>query len=173
MPKRSAAAMPDTAADLVLTWTPGGVRPAPASELPRGRRQCVYGSSAGLTKRDTDRIIGVLKGGLPVSAFGRLQLEMGVSAKVLAATTNIAVRTLTRRKKEGRLRTDESERLYRIAALFDRAVEVLGDKGKARDWFAVPKRAFAGRTPLEQADTEPGATQVADLLGQIEHGVFA
>jgi len=133
----------------------------------------VYGSSAGLTRRDTNRIIGVLKEGLPVSAFDRLQHAMGVSAKTLAATTNIAVRTLTRRKKEGRLRTDESERLYRIAALFDRAVEVLGDKSKARQWLAAPKRAFAGRTPLEQADTEPGVGDVADLLGRIEHGVFS
>lgn len=172
MSKRSRTADTDTERDLVLTWTPEGVRPAQGTKPARGRRQPVYGSSAGLTESDTDYIIRVLKGGLPASAFERLQLEMGVSAKALAATTSISVRTLTRRKREGRLRTDESERLYRIAALFDRAVEVLGDKNKARNWLTSPKRAFSERTPLEQADTEPGATQVAYLLGQIEHGVF-
>ena len=173
MSKRSPVTTPDVDRNLVLTWTPAGVRPVRATKLPRARRQRVYGSSAGLTKKDTDHIIRVLKKGLPVSAFDRLQLEMGVSAKTLAATTNIAVRTLTRRKREGRLRTDESERLYRIAALFDRTVEVLGDKSRARHWLTTPKRAFAERTPLEEADTEPGARHVEDLLGRIEHGVFS
>ena len=161
--------------DSVLTWTPLGFRPQPMAKLPSShtRKQPVYGSSVGLTKRDTDHIVGILKKGFPVSAFEDLQAEMGVSAKTLAATTNIATRTLTRRKREGRLHTDESERLYRVAALFDRAIEVLGDKASARHWFATPKRAFANRSPLEYADTEPGARQIEDLLGRLEHGVFS
>ena len=69
--------------------------------------------------------------------------------------------------------TDESERLFRIASLFDRAVEVLGDKETAKQWFKGPKRALGGQTPLQFADTEPGANEVAALLGRLEHGVFS
>ncbi|MBW1797126.1 MAG: DUF2384 domain-containing protein, partial [Deltaproteobacteria bacterium] len=36
-----------------------------------------------------------------------------------------------------------------------------------------PARALGGKTPLEYADTEPGAQEVDELLGRIEHGVFS
>lgn len=133
----------------------------------------IYGQSVGVNHRDTDDIIRVLKQGLPVSSFDQLCLEIDIPAKTLAASTHIATRTLSRRKKEGRLHTDESERLYRIGALYDRTVEVLGHKDTARHWFKTPKKALGGCSPLEYADTEPGAKEVEDLLGRLEHGVFA
>ena len=37
---------------------------------------------------------------------------MALSVPELAASTSIAVRTPSRRKRQGRLHTDESERLY-------------------------------------------------------------
>ncbi len=43
----------------------------------------------------------------------------------------------------------------------------------AREWLKSPLPALAGKTPLEFADTEPGAQEVEDLLGRIEHGVFS
>ena len=86
---------------------------------------------------------------------------------------NIATRTLSRRKTEGRFQTDESERLFRIAALYDRAVEVLGGRDRASAWFKGPKKALGGKTPLQYADTEPGAREVENLLGRLEYGVFS
>ena len=68
---------------------------------------------------------------------------------------------------------DESERVLRIGALFDRAVVVFGDEDQARQWLKSSQRALGGRTPLEYADTEPGAREVEDLLGRLEYGVFA
>ena len=133
----------------------------------------IYGASVGLKSRDRGDVIHVLKQGLPISAFERLQEEIGIPAKTLAATANIAVRTLARRKKEGRLQTDESERLLRVGVLFDRAVEVLGDLEAARRWFKSPRKALGGQSPLAYADTEPGVREVEDLLGRIEHGVFS
>ena len=107
-----------------------------------------------------------------MSNFENLRSAMDVGAKTLADVANIATRTLSRRRKEGRLHTDESERLYRIAALYDRSLEVLGDRETANAWFKAPKTALSGKTPLEFSDTEPGAREVEDLLGRLEHGVF-
>lgn len=123
--------------------------------------------------KDTVAAIAALKAGLPFSTFVCLQKEMDIPAKELAKTVNIVGRTLARRQKEKRLKTDESERVLRIAKLFARAVEVLGGNDAARYWFKAPQRAFAGKTPLEYADTEPGAAEVADLLGRLEYGVFS
>jgi len=132
-----------------------------------------YDAPTSTATKDRQVQIRLLKKGLPISSFEKLQERMDVSADTLATIINIAPRTLTRRKQEGRLRTDESERVLRITVLFERAEEVLGDIEHARQWFKSPKLALAGKSPLEYADTEPGAREVEDLLGRLEHGVFS
>jgi len=116
--------------------------------------------------------ITALKAGLSMQAFDLLAADMGLSAQDLAAVLHIAPRTLARRKKEGRLQPTESERLYRLGTLFEKAILVLGDAGAARVWFNTPAPALDGAAPLHFADTEPGAREVEDLLGRLEHGVF-
>jgi putative toxin-antitoxin system antitoxin component (TIGR02293 family) len=132
----------------------------------------MMGQSIGIQAGRLEDVIGALKKGLPVSALHKLCQHMGVTESRLATTVNIAQRTLTRRKSEGRLRRDESERVLRIARLFERAVEVLGSEQSAQQWFQSPVRGFGGKTPLEFADTEPGAHEVAAMLDRIEDGVF-
>lgn len=130
-------------------------------------------SSIGIKTQNSDSLIRLLKAGLPATSFEKLQKELDISAKKLAVTVNIANRTLTRRQKEGKFKTDESERVLRVARLYDKAVEVFEDKNAAKQWFKIPAKALGGKTPLEYADTEPGAQEVFDLLGRIEHGVFS
>ena len=135
--------------------------------------QFIYGASIGLKSNNRLEVIQSLKKGFPVQVFDKLQKQFDVPANTLAAVINIAPRTLTRRKKEGRFHTDESERLLRVARLYDRAVELFGDPEIVRHWFKSPKRALNGITPLEFADTEPGAQEVEDLLGRLGHGIFS
>ncbi len=133
----------------------------------------MVGSSIGIKSKDTADLINKVRLGLPVSVFDRLKEKLGVPEKSLAQTVNIANRTLTRRKKEGRLKTDESERVLRIARLYERALDVFEEAELARQWFKMPAKALGGKIPLEYADTEPGAQEVEDLLGRIEYGVFS
>ncbi len=124
-------------------------------------------------KTEKNTLIRSIKKGLPVSAFEKVQKELNISADKLAAAVNIASRTLARRKKEGRFHPDESERVLRIASLFDRALQVLHSHIRVQIWFKSPQKGLGGKTPLEYADTEPGAREVEDLLGRLEHGVFS
>jgi putative toxin-antitoxin system antitoxin component (TIGR02293 family) len=133
----------------------------------------MYGASIGLRPRDLNDLIGILKQGLPVEAFDRLRDLLDVPEKMLASTVNIAYRTLGRRKKEGRLKTDESERVLRIAKLYEKALDVLEDAELAQQWLKQPAKALGGMPPLQYADTEPGAQEVEDLLCRIEYGVFS
>ena len=132
----------------------------------------MFGSSIGIEADKLEDLIIPLKEGLPVSSLHRLCENIGVPENRMALTVNIAQRTLTRRKKEGRLKPDESERVLRIARIYERAVEVMGDQERARQWFRTKVKGLGGNTPLEFADTEPGAQAVSDLLGRIEDGVF-
>jgi putative toxin-antitoxin system antitoxin component (TIGR02293 family) len=118
-------------------------------------------------------VIKILKKGLPISAFEKLRQTIDVPDATLARIVNVSPRTLIRRKKEGRLDTDESERIWRIGNLFDRGIRVFGTQESARRWFKTPNRALEGKAPLEYAETEPGAREVEDLLGRLEHGVFS
>ena len=140
-----------------------------------GRRISDEDALIGLNLISTEKneLIQNIKKGLPISAFEKIQKELEVSADTLAFTVNIASRTLARRKKEGRFQPDESERILRIASLFDRALQVLHNRNRVRLWFKSPQKGLGGKTPLEYADTEPGAREVEDLLGRLEHGVFS
>ena len=132
----------------------------------------VYGASIGLQPQSSVKLIAKIKEGLSVKAFNRLCKNLDISEKALTKTLHIAISTLARRKKSGRMTFEESERLYRIARLYDRAAEVFGDKKMGRKWLKDPAWALGDIPPLEFAETELGAQEVDDLLGRIEHGVF-
>ena len=132
----------------------------------------MFGQSIGIQAGRLEDLILTVKKGLPVSSLHKLCKHMGVPESRLAVTVNIAQRTLTRRKSEGRLRPDESERVLRLARLFERAIEVMGSEQGAQQWFQSPVKGLGGKTPLEFADTEPGAQEVAAMLDRIEDGVF-
>ena len=132
----------------------------------------MYGTSIGLKPQNSAVIISKIKKGLPATAFDRLCKNLDISEKALSKVLNIAITTLTRRKNAGRLSFRESERLFRLACLYDKAVEVFEDPHMARKWLKEPSWALGEVTPLEYADTELGAREVQDLLGRIEHGVF-
>ena len=108
--------------------------------------------------------------GLPKEAIESLQKALGLSQKEVADIVAIPLRTLSRRQT---LSMPEADRVLRIGLLFQKTLDVLGDGLRARRWLSTPKKAFGGETPLQVARSELGARRVEDLLGQLEHGVFA
>lgn len=112
--------------------------------------------------------------GFSFETFVRLQEAIMLSTEELANLVHLSLRTLTRRKDKGQLRTIESERILRISRLFSLAVELFeGDKQSARNWLVIPIKALNGMTPLELARTEVGAREVESLIGRLEYGVFS
>ncbi len=151
---------------------PGGMDDATLKTFPVSSIQpAVYGESTGLHQIATGDLIKSLKRGLPLRSFEQLRQRLGLSKAELAQVVGIAERTLARRFKAGRFSAEESERIYRIARLFERAQDVLQTPADAAVWLKTPKRYLGGKTPLEYADTEVGAQTVERLLGRIEHGV--
>ena len=118
-------------------------------------------------------VISQIKSGLPIKAFDVLREEFGVPVPKLARTLNINPRILNRRRQSGRLNVDESERVYRLGRLFKIALNLFREEPAVRQWFATPKDVFEGQTPLDYADTEPGAQEVEKQLRRIAHGVFS
>jgi putative toxin-antitoxin system antitoxin component (TIGR02293 family) len=133
-----------------------------------------YASLLGLKTYETAGLHQRVKEGLSFAALERLRRAMDLPAHSIAAVLHIPLRTLQRRKDEGRLRPDESDRLVRLARLFGGAIRLFeGDGAAARAWLESPLTALGGNTPLDLAQTEPGAGEVETLIGRLEHGVFA
>ncbi len=155
------------------------IHPASArTHLPVPRRRHIHfrtrGGSLGLTATRTDDLVSQLERGLPFKALGTLAAQSGLPVASIASVLGIPERTLARRKVAGRLATHESERLLRVSAVFEKAVELFeGDVAGAVAWLTSPKKALGYQSPLRYSRTEPGAREVENLIGRLEQGVFS
>lgn len=112
--------------------------------------------------------------GLPYSAYLRIARYANMTNPQLARAIGINTSTLKRRAATRQLNVDESDRVYRIAQLINAATELFeGDKKKALEWLNTPARGLNGHRPIMMAVTHAGTTEVLDLIGRLEHGVFA
>lgn len=112
--------------------------------------------------------------GLPVLDLVEFGRKVGFTVEELAKLVHIPPRTYARRvASKARLSMPEGERAVRIMRLYDRAKQVFGDRERTRAWLNRELRVLGGRTPLDFAKTEPGAREVENILGRIEHGVFS
>lgn len=111
--------------------------------------------------------------GVPARSFDDFVAVSGATSEHISNAIHMSVRSVQRRKKDNEpLPAPASERLVRLAELYARAEEVIGDADLAKQWMQTPRSVFDGKTPLELASSELGAREVEDLLGRLEHGVF-
>lgn len=90
------------------------------------------------------------------------------------AVTLIPVSTIKRRLKNSeRFSVQESDAMYRLALLIKLATELLGTEARALDWIREPVYGLSGKRPLDMVATSADFEVVRDLMGRIEHGVFA
>ena len=132
-----------------------------------------HGWSLGLKAARLAQVVARVEQGLSAQALHRLMDALDIDVEAAAALVGASPRTLARRRKSGRLTPEESDRLYRLARLFERAVEVLGTGAEARAWLKAPQWGLGGAVPLDYAKTEPGARAVETLLDRIDYGVLA
>ena len=115
-----------------------------------------------------------LHDGLPFTVYSKLSKESGLGKSELAKVTVIASATLQRRAKIGRFNTDESDRIFRFAEVFNAALVLFeGDKKAAKNWLKKPVHGLGNKLPLEMLSTSAETKAVLNLIGRLEHGVFA
>jgi len=131
-------------------------------------------ASSPSTQQPTLRRIREIERGLPFRRVEKLIRELNETDARIAHLIQIAPRTLVRRKQEGILKPDESERVDRIERIYRLAIELFeGDKTEAVKWLKEPNRGLANQPPLDFSRTEIGAREVENLIGRLEHGVFS
>jgi putative toxin-antitoxin system antitoxin component (TIGR02293 family) len=131
-----------------------------------------YVALLGLRTFDTATLLERIGQGLSFSALERFVRATALPKDLATSAIQLTPRTLSRRKAEGRLHPDESDRLLRIARIFARALVLFeGDADSARRWLISAQPALGGATPLEYAATDVGSREVEALIGRLEHGV--
>jgi putative toxin-antitoxin system antitoxin component (TIGR02293 family) len=130
-------------------------------------------SKASAVELSPSQLIEVIRIGLPVAELEVLRSSLDVPMDKLAPKLGISKATLHRRKAQGRLGPEESDRVLRFARLLGKAVEVMEGEEAARRWLTSPQVGLGGAAPLDYAETEVGAREVEDLLGRIEYGVYS
>jgi putative toxin-antitoxin system antitoxin component (TIGR02293 family) len=111
--------------------------------------------------------------GLSFRAVQNLQKALDVPMEKLASVLGMSRATLHRRKIQGKIDKEESEKLVRYQRLLRKAEDVFGDVAGAREWLTHKQSGLGGAVPIEFAKTEIGAREVENLLGRIEYGVYS
>ena len=139
----------------------------PGSGFARDLREHLA-SQGGRTSQVPD--VEEVRRGFDLVTLDDLRTRLGLSQETMEQLLGSSIRTLQRRRKgESRLTPVESDRLWRILHVMDRALRAFeGDEASARAWLVAPKALLSGESPLERLDTEPGLRQVEDMLTVID-----
>lgn len=116
---------------------------------------------------------GLVRAGIPTSAFEHAVSVLGEPEATIAAGIGIPRTTLTRRKASGRFTVDESERVVRLARVVALGTEALGSREAAGRWLLKANRALGGAVPLSLLSTDLGTREVESVLGRALLGGYS
>jgi putative toxin-antitoxin system antitoxin component (TIGR02293 family) len=132
------------------------------------------GTALGLKSMDTPALISAANAGLSWNMVKRFLDATGLSRQQLATYLGIPGRTLARRREAGALNQRESEKLLRLAEIWEAAFDLFdGDEAETRTWILAPAFGLGNVAPLNCARTEFGGREVRALIGRIADGVFS
>jgi len=126
-----------------------------------------------LLEQSPQQLIKRVEAGISFTDLETLGKSLNLSLDKLSPLVGIARATLHRRKREGHLQVQESDRVIRYERLFSQATNVFGSREQALGWLRSPQRGLGGAIPLEYARTEVGARELEKLLGRIDYGVYS
>lgn len=128
----------------------------------------------GLDYFDLPTVMAAIEKGFSWKTFERFVKNIGLPTEQVADFLGIPRRTLARRKNEGRLKSDESDKLLRLARVFGKALDLFnGNRESAVLWLTDINIALGKVAPLDYARTEIGAEEVEHLVGRIQYGLFS
>lgn len=118
-------------------------------------------------------LIRYARQGLSMNYLLKLSQKLSLSLQEISGILHVSLRTLQRYTATKLLDTDISSKLLTLTALHNHGVAVFGSEDNFNVWLKTPILTLDNHTPLSYLDTPFGFTIIDQLLGRIEHGVFA
>lgn len=120
------------------------------------------------------QLINETRKGVDYQVYDELSKSFPLSASTWSSILNISERTMQRYKRENRkFDSIQSEKLLLIILLFNKGLDVFGDKANFLAWINSVCIALGGVKPIELLDSSFGINVVKDELIKIEHGILA
>jgi putative toxin-antitoxin system antitoxin component (TIGR02293 family) len=124
--------------------------------------------------RESFAVIEQVRAGIQRGKVDEVASKIGLTDKEMAPILNMSERTLHRLRPDALLDNNSSERLLLLGQLlvhgfdvFDGRLDILGR------WLRTPLSELHQQTPLTILDTTTGFGMVHNVLGRIEHGIYA
>jgi len=110
--------------------------------------------------------------GLPLKTLEEFSAYSGIAVKDLLEVV-IPARTLKhRRQRNEPLNAEESDRLARVAKMFELAAKVYGNREDGKEFLTRRMPRFDEKRPLEVLRTGKGEEAVQEFLVQIDEGMY-
>ncbi len=109
--------------------------------------------------------------GLPLATLNEFSAYSGIPMKSLLEVV-IPPRTLKhRRQRKEPLNAEESDRLARVAKVYELAVKVYGGREEGKEFLTKAMPRFDENSPLQLMRTAAGKEAVEEFLIQIDEGM--
>ncbi|MCF6807280.1 DUF2384 domain-containing protein [Thiotrichales bacterium 19S9-12] len=111
--------------------------------------------------------------GIKSAALTRFAKVSGLTEERLLALIPITRKTFLRRKEQGFLGSNESDRLILIAKVYAHALDVFGQKEKTHQWLITNNISLDNKKPIDLLKNSLGCQIVDDILYRIEYGIYS
>lgn len=126
-----------------------------------------------LTGNDNAITLAALKG-VKSSLFSDVITLTGYSRDLVARWLDISNKTLLNYEKQSKqLNPASAELLLKIILLFEKGINIFGERMPFKRWLEKPAYGLGGFVPLELMRTSGGVDLIIDELTRIEYGDLA
>jgi len=124
--------------------------------------------------RDILFLIKKSREGMKYAAFAKFQNDITLKSSDWSNILHLSERTLQRYKKEKiNFAPIYSEKIIEIRLLFNKGIDVFGNKENFTQWLNSKNIALGGIQPISLLDNTFGIMLIKDQLTRIEHGILA
>ena len=98
----------------------------------------------------------------------RLSSLLGISQQQALGILGVS---RSRKSRNPKMSVELLDRTYSALSMFSRVAGILRNEA-ARSWFATPKEALDGATPLSLLETRVGLAKLQNMLSALEDGAY-
>lgn len=124
--------------------------------------------------RDSFEVIQQVRSGVQRGKADEVARKIALTDKEMAPILNLSERTLHRLRPDALLDNNSSERLLLLEQLLSHGLDVFDGRADVLGrWLRIPLSELHQQSPLTLLDTTTGFRMVHNVLGRIEHGIYA
>ncbi len=130
-------------------------------------------TSRGIEVKNSRDYIALTRKGLTVKQLGQILEFTNLTLKQAAQMLSVSERQLTRYADDKVLKSDISAHLIQISELYMFGYNVFENESNFQKWMNSKIRSLDYQKPIELLDTPFGISDVKNIIGRLEYGVYS